>query len=85
MRIKHYAITMALALSVLTAARAQTPPPLPTPKEFFGFNIGDNYMRHQQPRFLHQAGPPGSILAGPPMRGKVFFSGIYLHLYGHGT
>ena len=44
MRIKHYAITMALALSVLTAARAQTPPPLPTPKEFFGFNIGDNYM-----------------------------------------
>jgi len=41
---KHFAIPLALALSILTAARAQTPSPIPTPKEFFGFNIGDNYM-----------------------------------------
>ncbi len=44
MRLKHYAITLALALSILTAAKAQPEKPIPTPKEHFGFNIGDNYM-----------------------------------------
>src|ERR1700748_3497542 len=44
MRPKHYAITLAISLLLLTAARAQPSGPIPTPKEHFGFNIGENYM-----------------------------------------
>ena len=43
MRIK-YQITAFAATLLLTTARSQPPNPIPTPKEHFGFNIGDNYM-----------------------------------------
>jgi hypothetical protein len=42
MRLQNWATTLVLAL-LLTTTQAQ-PTPIPTPKEFFGFNIGDNYM-----------------------------------------
>ena len=43
MRLKHW--TAILALIVLTTtARTQPATHIPTPKEHFGFNIGDNYM-----------------------------------------
>src|ERR1700748_81508 len=43
MRIKYCAAALA-AILFITAAKAQPPAPIPTPKEHFGFNIGDNYM-----------------------------------------
>jgi hypothetical protein len=42
MRLQNWAATLVFAL-LLTTTQAQ-PAPIPTPKEFFGFNIGDNYM-----------------------------------------
>ena len=44
MRIKHFATTLALVLCALTAAYAQSEKSIPSPKDHFGFNIGDNYM-----------------------------------------
>jgi hypothetical protein len=42
MRIQNWATTLVLACTMATAQAQQAP--IPTPKEFFGFNIGDNYM-----------------------------------------
>jgi hypothetical protein len=42
MRIQNWAATLVLAC-LLATTQAQ-PTPIPAPKEFFGFNIGDNYM-----------------------------------------
>ena len=42
MRIQNWAATLVLA-SLFATTQAQ-PIPIPAPKEFFGFNIGDNYM-----------------------------------------
>jgi len=42
MRIQNWATTLVLAC-IMASTQAQQAP-IPTPKEFFGFNIGDNYM-----------------------------------------
>jgi hypothetical protein len=43
MRIKYRVTALAAATFLLATASAQSPNPIPSPKEFFGFNIGDNY------------------------------------------
>jgi hypothetical protein len=45
MRLPYYAAATAIAtVLALTVVHAQSPAPIPTPKDYFGFNIGDNYM-----------------------------------------
>ena len=44
MRLQNWATTLVLACAMATTQAQQAANPIPTPKEFFGFNIGDNYM-----------------------------------------
>src|SRR6201996_1908568 len=43
MRSKYWTAAFT-AVFLITTAHTQPPAPIPTPKEHFGFNIGDNYM-----------------------------------------